>query len=71
MAKKQLTPYGAKVKKRLAERNMTLRELATAVGANENYLTQVIHGYKSGEKYFEPICTILDIKIKRTRRCDV
>lgn len=64
MAKKQLTPYGVKVKKRLAERNMTLGELALAVGANENYLTQVIHGYKPGKKYIEPICAILDIKIK-------
>jgi transcriptional regulator with XRE-family HTH domain len=43
--------FAIKVKKRLIELNMTQRQLAQEVGMNENYLTDVLAGRRSGQKY--------------------
>lgn len=46
-----LTPFGVAVKNRLNELNMTQKELAESIGANENYLTDIIRGRRAGHKY--------------------
>jgi transcriptional regulator with XRE-family HTH domain len=63
--KKQPLPYnGIKIKKRLVELNMTQRELAKAIGMNENYLTDVLNGRRSGKKYMDSIMETLGLKEK-------
>lgn len=53
--------FGISVKKRLVEMNMTQRELAKEIGINENYLTDVLKGRRSGKKYREAIIKRLNI----------
>lgn len=55
--------FGVEVKKKLIELNMTQRELAGLLGANENYLTDILKGRRSGKKYKPKIMEILKIKI--------
>lgn len=43
--------FGVIVKKRLIELKMTQRDLAKKLNMNENYLTDILAGRKSGAKY--------------------
>lgn len=45
----------------MVNRNMTARQLADALGITPQYLNEIIHGRKSGEKYIEAIKALLDI----------
>lgn len=53
--------FGIIVKKRLVELDMTQRELARSIGMNENYLTDILKGRRSGKKYKEAILKTLEI----------
>lgn len=55
--------FGIKVKKKLVELNMTQRELAKRLQMNENYLTDILSGRRSGKKYKSKIIEILKIDI--------
>lgn len=55
--------FGVEVKKKLIELNMTQRELAGLLGANENYLTDILNGRRSGKKYKSKIMEILKMKL--------
>lgn len=63
MIKRKLTPFGSKVKDRLIERNMTQKDLAEKVGTSAVYLSMVLHGQRSGQKYLRSICEILDLEM--------
>ncbi|MCR2045180.1 helix-turn-helix domain-containing protein [Anaerosalibacter massiliensis] len=54
--------FGKKVKKQLIELEMTQRDLAKKVGVHENYLTDILNGRRSGEKYKDKIQKIIKIK---------
>lgn len=54
--------FGKRVKKQLIELEMTQRDLAKKVGVHENYLTDILNGRRSGEKYKEKIQKIIKIK---------
>lgn len=41
---------------------MTQRDLAKKVGVHENYLTDILNGRRSGEKYKDKIQKIIKIK---------
>lgn len=56
------TIFGIKVKKRLIELNMTQRQLASEIGVNENYLTDILNGRRTGNKYRDSIIQRLDLK---------
>lgn len=57
----KLTPYGKKVCKRLIDRNMTQAELAKSIECSNQYLWDILHGFKSGKKYLNKINLVLDI----------
>ncbi|MBN4067771.1 MAG: transcriptional regulator [Alkaliphilus sp.] len=62
MRKKKTLPYNSiRIKKRLVELNMTQREFAESIGMNENYLTAVLNGRRSGRKYMNIIMTKLGL----------
>lgn len=65
--RKPLPLNGIKIKKRLVELNMTQRELANRVGMNENYLTDVLKGRRSGKKYMDDIMKVLGLDEKHYR----
>lgn len=45
----------------LIELELTQRRLAQKVGVNENYLTDILNGRRSGKKYKDKIIQTLDI----------
>lgn len=59
--------FGVQVKKRLIELNMTQRQLAGEIGVNENYLTDILNGRRSGRKYRDAITKRLDLEAKEKR----
>ena len=61
MRKRNLTPFGQKVKKRLVEINLTQKKLAEKIGTSEVYLSMILYGERSGEKYITRIEEILNI----------
>ncbi|MBS3994811.1 MAG: helix-turn-helix transcriptional regulator [Alkaliphilus sp.] len=62
MKKRRLTPFGDKVKERLIQMNMTQKTLAETVGTSNVYLSMILYGERSGEKYIDAIKEILDLK---------
>ena len=60
--KKPLSLNSIKIKKRLIELNMTQRELANKIGMNENYLTDILNGRRSGKKYMDDITKTLGLE---------
>lgn len=57
--KRQITPMGKEIKRRLVELEMSQEELATSVGCSPQYINHIIYGERSGEKYLEQIFLIL------------
>ena len=62
--RRELTPKGKMINKRLIDLGMTQRELAMQIGTTPQYLQKVIHGERSGEKYLASIEQILKISLK-------
>lgn len=62
MKKRQLTAFGATVKKKLIDLEMTQVQLAEAVGTSKNYLNQILYGERSGDKYVTSIIRVLGLR---------
>lgn len=58
---KRLTPFGKLVTKALTDRDMTKAQLAEAVGTTPQYMSYILNGTKSGEKYLTAIIAVLDL----------
>ena len=65
--KNKLTPLGKDIKKKLADKDMSQVELAERVGTSKSYLSRIMRGGKSGEKYLTAICIVLDLDSERYR----
>ena len=65
--KNKLTPQGKDIKKKLADKDMSQVELAERVGTSKSYLSRIMRGGKSGEKYLTAICIVLDLDPERYR----
>ena len=65
--KNKLTPLGKDIKKKLADKDMSQVELAERVGTSRSYLSRIMRGGKSGEKYLTAICIVLDLDPERYR----
>ncbi|MGB4438167.1 MAG: helix-turn-helix transcriptional regulator [Sedimentibacter sp.] len=61
MNKRKLTPFGLKVKNKLADLNMSQKELAGKLGTSDVYLSMILYGVRSGKMYVEDIRIILNI----------
>lgn len=59
MQKRKLTKFGDLVKLRLFQLNMTQKTLASKVGTSEEYLSMILYGERSGEKYKDSIREVL------------
>jgi transcriptional regulator with XRE-family HTH domain len=64
MQKRQLTPFGVVVKKRLIDLRMTQVQLADAIGTSKNYLNLILYGDRSGKKYIPSIIEELKLDSK-------
>lgn len=56
---KRLTPFGKLVVKALADRDMTKAQLAAEVGTTPQYMSFILNGTRSGEKYLTAIVAVL------------
>ena len=54
---------GKKIKKGLIEKELTARQLSDMVGTTPQYMNKIIHGVRSGDKYMDKICRILEIQV--------
>lgn len=60
-----LTPLGKEIKKKLIDKDMTQVELAEQLGVTKQYITKIITGTRTGDKYLCRIGVILDIDIAK------
>nr|WP_312579289.1 helix-turn-helix transcriptional regulator [Sedimentibacter sp.] len=61
MKKRRLTPFGLKVKNKLADLNMSQKDLAERLGTSDVYLSMILYGVRSGQIYIEKIRSILNM----------
>lgn len=59
MKNNSLTPFGKLVVKALTDRDMTKSELASRIGTSPQYLSYILYGQRSGEKYLPLIVSVL------------
>ncbi|WP_341301442.1 transcriptional regulator [Lysinibacillus sp. FSL H8-0500] len=62
MKQRQLTPMGKRVVKRLIDMNKTQQWLCDEIGTGKTYLNKILHGERSGKKYWPKIHEVLDLK---------
>lgn len=62
MNRKEISPYGKIIKKRLIDKDMTHVKLANQLGISPQYLNLIIHGERTGKKYKEKINSLLEIE---------
>lgn len=61
MKKRELTPMGKIILKRLVDMNKTQVWLCEKVGVSKVYLNFILHGERSGKKYLTKIYDVLEI----------
>ncbi|MEC1178508.1 transcriptional regulator [Metasolibacillus meyeri] len=62
MEKRQLTPQGKQIVKRLIDMGKTQVWLCEQVGTSKVYLNFILRGERSGEKYLKKIYEVLDLQ---------
>ena len=68
---KKLTPFGKLVVKSLADRDMTKAELAAEIRVAPQYLSYILNGTRSGDKYLPAIIAALNLDPKTVTRITV
>lgn len=68
MKNRKLTPFGKYVTKTLTDRDMTKTELAVTVGTSPQYLSYILSGIRSGEKYLPKIVAVLELDPNKVQR---
>ncbi|WP_341301540.1 transcriptional regulator [Lysinibacillus sp. FSL H8-0500] len=62
MKKRQLTPQGKRIIKRLVDLGKTQVWLCKQVGTSKMYMNFILHGERSGEKYLPKIYEVLNLE---------
>lgn len=57
----KLTKFGKLVVKALTDQDMTKTQLATEIGTSPQYLSYILYGVRSGEKYLPLIVATLNL----------
>ena len=65
---KKLTPFGKLVVKALADRDMNKAQLAAEVGVKPQYLSCILNGTRSGDKYLPAIVAALELDPKKVSK---
>lgn len=65
--KRELTPIGKVVKKRLIEVGITHRQLAQQIGTSEQYLNAILFGARSGKKFLPKIARVLGLELEKLK----
>lgn len=65
---RRMTPFGKYVVKTLTDRDMSKTELAAAVGTSPQYLSYILYGERSGEKYMIRIIKVLGLDPQKVKQ---
>lgn len=68
MKSRRMTPFGKYVVKTLTDRDMSKTELAVLVGTSPQYLSYILYGERSGEKYLTRIIAVLGLDPHKVER---
>ena len=64
----KLTKRGKLIVKTLTDKNMTKTQLAEAVGTSPQYLSYILYGTRSGEKYIPAIIAALELDPRKVEK---
>lgn len=64
----KLTKLGKLIVKTLTDKNMTKTQLAEAVGTSPQYLSYILYGTRSGEKYIPAIIASLELDPRKVEK---
>lgn len=64
----KLTPFGKLVVKALTDRDMTRAQLADEIGTSPQYLSYILYGTRSGEKYLPAIVAALALDPRKVEK---
>ena len=64
----KLCPLGKLVVKALTDQDKTKTQLAAEIGASPQYLSYILYGVRSGEKYLPAIIAALALDPKKAER---
>lgn len=64
----KLTKLGKLIVKTLTDKNMTKTQLAEAVGTSPQYLSYILYGTRSGEKYIPAIIAALKLDPRKVEK---
>ena len=65
---RKLTKLGKLIVKTLTDKNMTKTQLAEAVGTSPQYLSYILYGTRSGEKYIPAIIAALELDPRKVEK---
>lgn len=65
---KPLTPFGKLVVKALVDQDLTRSKLAAVVGVTPQYLSYILNGTRSGEKYLTAIVATLELDPRKVEK---
>lgn len=64
----RMTKFGRLVTKALVDRGWTKTRLAEEIGTSPQYLSYILYGIRSGEKYIPTIIAVLDLDPKKVEK---
>lgn len=64
----KLTPFGKLVVKALTDQDMTRADLAGQIGTSPQYLSYILTGTRSGEKYIPAIVAALTLDPRKVEK---
>lgn len=64
----KLTKFGKLVVKALTDKDMTKTQLADEIGTSPQYLSYILYGVRSGEKYLPLIVATLELDPRKVER---
>lgn len=64
----KLTKFGKLVVKALTDRDMTKTQLAAEIGTSPQYLSYILYGVRSGEKYLPLIVAALELDPRKVEK---
>ena len=67
-SKGKLTKFGKLVVKALTDQDMTKTQLATEIGTSPQYLSYILYGVRSGEKYLPLIVATLNLDLNKVEK---
>ena len=63
-----LTPFGKYVTKTLIDKGMSKMQLAALIGTSPQYLSYILYGLRSGEKYLPAIIAALELDPRKVEK---